>query len=257
MGDLVTFQTKNRVAFLEIDHPPANTLSQAVLEALTQAVERVEQDSEVKIAVITGAGKFFVAGADIKEMSGKTTSDEGMRLAANGQKLFNRIESSSKPFIAAINGACLGGGLELAMACHLRYAASGAKLGQPEINLGLIPGFGGTQRLPRLIGQPAALEMLLSGEAITAEEAYALGLVNRVVPGEQLMSRVTDIAEKIAQKGRLAIREILETVHLGSKLDLGEGLLMEAKAFGRVFASEDKREGVAAFLEKRQPRFRD
>lgn len=257
MSDLITLNIKNRVAYLELNHPPANTLSQAVLEALTQAIERVETDAEVKVAVITGAGKFFVAGADIKEMAGKTTADEGKALAARGQQIFNRIERCPKPFIAAINGACLGGGLELAMACHLRYAASGAKLGQPEINLGLIPGFGGTQRLPRLVGKPAALEMLLTGHTITAEEAYVSGLVNRVVPAEALLSHATKIAETIGQKGRLALREMLQAVRLGGQSLLEVGLQLEAQGFGRVFASADKQEGVSAFLEKRQPQFHD
>ena len=257
MNNLVKLHTTNRIAYIEINHPPANALNRSVLEALLQAVERVKADPNVKVAVITGTGKLFVAGADIKEMAGKTTSDEGTELARLGQEVFNRIESAAKPFIAAINGACFGGGLEMAMACHLRYAAVGAKLGQPEINLGLIPGFGGTQRLPRLIGQPAALEMLLTGKAITAEQAYANGLINRVVPDEELLPEVTMIAEQIAKKGSMAIKKILGAVHLGNELPLSERLQFEAKSFGRVFGSEAKREGVAAFLEKREPQFRD
>lgn len=256
MAQPVTYRVTERVAYLEIDHPPANALNQAVLEALTQAVKRVEEE-DVKAAVITGTGKFFVAGADIKEMAEKTTAEEGTALARQGQTLFNRIESASKPFIAAINGTCLGGGLELAMACHLRFAAAGAQLGQPEINLGLIPGFGGTQRLPRLIGRSAALELLLTGQVITADRAHDLGLINRVVPGEQLLQEVEDFTAHLVKKGGLAIKEILKAVRHGSEHDLHEGLQWEAGAFGRIFVSEDKQEGITAFLEKREPQFRD
>lgn len=256
MAQVVTYRVTERVAYLEIDHPPANALNQAVLQALTKAMQRVEEE-EVKAAVLTGAGKFFVAGADIKEMAEKTTAEEGTALARQGQTLFNRIESASKPIVAAINGACLGGGLELAMACHFRFAAAGAQLGQPEINLGLIPGFGGTQRLPRLIGRSAALELLLTGQAITAERAHELGLVNRVVPAEQLGQEVEGFIAHLVKKGGLATREILAAVRYGSEHGLDEGLRWEADAFGRTFESEDKREGVAAFLEKRKPQFRD
>lgn len=257
MNNLVKFHVTNRVAYMEIKNPPANALNQSVLEALTHAVERAKADPDVKVAVITGAGKFFVAGADIKEMAGKTTPEEGTALARIGQDVLNRIERAPKPFIAAINGPCFGGGLEMAMACHLRYAAVGTKLGQPEINLGLIPGFGGTQRLPRLVGRSAALEMLLTGEAITAEEAHTLGLINRAVPEAELLSVVTTIAEQIAKKGSMAVKEILDSVNLGSDLPFDERLEFEAKSFGRAFGSEAKREGVAAFLEKREPQFRD
>jgi enoyl-CoA hydratase len=257
MNDLVAYRVSHHVAYLEIRHPPANTLSEAALKSLTQAVERVEEDAAVRAAVITGAGKFFVSGADIKEMAQKATEDEGFSFAALGQDLFNRIEGGTKPFIAAINGACFGGGLELARACHLRYAAKGAKLGQPEINLGLIPGFGGTQRLPRLIGRSAALEMLLTGEAITAEEARNLGLIHRVVSADDLLPAVADLAEQLAQKGRLATKFVLEAVCKGNTLPFEEGLRLEAQNFGRAFASDEKREGVAAFLEKRKPRFHD
>ena len=257
MNDLVAYRVSKHVAHLEIRHPPANALSEAVLKSLAQAVHRVEEDAAVRAAVITGNGKFFVSGADIKEMAEKTTEDEGISFAALGQDLFNRIESGTKPFIAAINGACFGGGLELAMACHLRYAVEGVKLGQPEINLGLIPGFGGTQRLPRLIGRTAALEMLLTGEAITAQQARNLGLIHRVVSAQDLLPDVVDLAERLAQKGSLATRLVLEAVCKGSTMPFEEGLRLEAQNFGRAFASDEKREGVAAFLEKRKPRFHD
>lgn len=257
MNDLVKMHVEDRIAFLEIDHPPANALSRAVLDDLARAVEHIEADTGVKVAVITGAGKFFVAGADIKEMSEQEGTPAGEALAKHGQHILNRIEASAKPYIAAINGACLGGGLELAMACHLRYAASGAKLGQPEINLGLIPGFGGTQRLPRLIGQAAALEMLLTGAPVSAEDAHALGLVNRVVAPDQLREAAIDIALQIAKKGRLASEEILRAVRTGGELPLVEALALEAEAFGRAFGSSDKDEGIAAFLEKREPQFDD
>ena len=178
-------------------------------------------------------------------------------MAVRGQAIFNKIELFEKPVIAAINGPCLGGGLELAMCCHIRLAAEGARLGQPEINLGIIPGFGGTQRLSRLVGRSRALELILTGDLISASEAKAIGLVSQVLPPEELLRRAQGLARKIASKGHLAARAALRAIREGAELKLEEGLLQEAQLFGDLCDSEDKREGVSAFLEKRQPQFKD
>lgn len=256
MNDLIRLEVINRVAYIAIDRPPANALSRSLLVQLQQAVTRVKDDSAIKVAVIKGSGKMFVAGADIKEMA-ETANAAGSELAKGGQAVLNDIEQSPKPFIAALNGHCLGGGLELAMACHLRYAVEGAKLGQPEVNLGLIPGFGGTQRLTRLVGETVAMEMMLTGAPLSAERAHSLRLVNRVFPAAQLDPEVRRIAELIAAKSAVATREIVGAVRAAGDVPLAEGLDFEADAFGRAFASEDKREGIAAFIEKREPHFKD
>lgn len=246
---------EGRVAIATLDHPPANTLDTVAIAELGRVLEELEADAAVKVVVLTGAGRFFAAGADIKEFVGKTP-EEGEAMARAGQKVMDRLEAFPKPVIAAINGAALGGGLELAMACHIRIAADAAKLGLPEINLGLIPGFGGTQRLPRLIGRGRATELILTGEMITGEEAFRLGLVNRVVPLERLMDEARALAERIAAKSAVTAALALEALQ-GVEAPLAEGLDREARLFGRAFATEDCREGVQAFLEKRPPHFRD
>lgn len=246
---------EGRVAVVTLDHPPANTLDSVAIAELGDVLEDLETDAATKGVVLTGAGRFFAAGADIKEFVGKVP-EEGEAMARAGQRLMDRIEAFPKPVIAAINGAALGGGLELAMACHIRIAADMAKLGLPEINLGLIPGFGGTQRLPRLIGRGKATELILTGEMIPAEEALRLGLVNRVVPLERLMAEALALAERIAAKSAVTTALALEALQ-GVEAPLTEGLDREARLFGRAFATEDSREGVQAFLEKRPPRFRD
>jgi enoyl-CoA hydratase/carnithine racemase len=214
-------------------------------------------DDGVKAVVITGAGRFFVAGADIRVLAGIPSSREGEEMALVGQAILNKIEAFGKPVIAAINGVCLGGGLELAMCCHIRLAAEGARLGQPEINLGIMPGFGGTQRLARLIGHSKAMELILTGDSISAQEAKELGLVTQVVAAEGLLRQAQGLARRIAFKGRLAVRAALQAIQQGTDLGLREGLALEAKLFGGLCDTEDKKEGLAAFLEKRQPRFSD
>jgi len=247
---------ENRIAVVAVNNPPANALNQPTLQELRSILDELENDGDVKAIVLTGEGRFFIAGADIKEFTQLTPTD-AEALAASGQALFNRMETYSKPIIAAINGACLGGGLELAMACHIRLAAAEAKLGLPELNLGLIPGYGGTQRLPRLVGRGKATQMILTSEMIGGEEAHRIGLVEAVYPLEQLLDEAKRLAMAIAQKSAVTIRLALDAIHTGLVNGFHEGLQREAALFGEAFRSEDVKEGVTAFLEKRKPQFRD
>lgn len=241
---------------ITVDRPDKlNALNAATIAALTQAFQAAEADPSVRVIVLTGAGpKAFVAGADISEMAGMDTM-AGRDFGLRGQVLMRTIETCTKPVIGRINGFALGGGLELAMACHLRIASDNAKVGQPEITLGLIPGFGGTQRLLRLAGRAATLELCLLGTPITAARALQLGVVNEVVPAEELDTRVNAIAEQLAASAPLALRGILEAVIHGGECALGEGLQFEGVQFGLMFATEDMREGTTAFLGKRKPQF--
>ena len=249
---------EDRVAVITIDHPPVNALNATTLSELSEAVDEVIANPEVKAVVITGAGQIaFVDGADINEFTSISTAEQAIEAARRGQTVFSKIECSPKPFIAAVNGVALGGGMELALACHIRLIGDRAKLGQPEINLGIIPGWGGTQRLPRLIGRAKAIEWILTGDMVTAQEALRLGLVNQVVPQDQVLKAAKNLARKIAAKGSVAIRESLRAIEEGLHLPLEQGLAREADAFGRIAATEDCREGVSAFLEKRQPQFKD
>ncbi len=254
---MFTRTVENGVATLALNHPPANTLTLDLLLELEAAFDALAADSVVKAIIVTGTGRFFIAGADIRVLAGIPSSREGTEMAMRGQAIFNKIEACPKPVIAAINGVCLGGGLELAMCCHIRLAAEGVRLGQPEINLGIIPGFGATQRLSRLIGRSKATELILTGDLISAQEAKTLGLLSQVVPPEDLLRQAQGLARKIASKGQLAVRSALRAIHQGSQLGLREGLDLEARLFGELCDSEDKKEGTSAFLEKRQPRFQD
>ncbi|MFQ6015136.1 MAG: enoyl-CoA hydratase-related protein [Anaerolineae bacterium] len=254
----VKVSIKAGVAILTIDHPPANALDSSTMQDLNDAFDEVLADDEVKAIVITGAGQFaFVAGADVNEIAKLETPKQAKETVLMGQAILNKIEASPKPVIAAINGFALGGGNELAMACHIRIASDRARLGQPEINLGIMPGFGGTQRLPRMIGRGKALEILLSGDPVNAQEAARLGLVDKVVPAGDVVRTAAGLGRKIASKGKLAIQAILEAVEEGSRTTLAEGLLIEAEKFAALVETEDMREGVTAFLEKRQPKFKD
>ncbi len=248
---------EDRVAMIVIDHPPVNTLSTTVMAELDQIIDEVNSNPQIKAAVITGAGMFFIAGADIHEIQSIRSAAQGAKLALRGQAILNKLENSPKPFIAAINGICLGGGLELAMACHLRVCGDRAQLGQPEINLGIIPGFGGSQRLSRLINKSRALELILTGDRITAQEAHRIGLVNKVVPGMEVVKQARGLALKIASKGALAIAKSIDAINHGSEMSLTDGLNHEAKLFGDVCETDDMKEGVAAFIQKRQPKFTD
>lgn len=246
---------EDRVAILTVSNPPANALSTPVVMELDETVARLNADDEVGAVVLTGAGMFFIAGADIKEIQGIQDAPTGSALAAKGQRVLDRIEQAPKPYIAAINGMCLGGGNELAMACHMRIASDRAKLGQPEINLGIIPGFAGSQRLSRLVGRGKALELLLTGDMIPAKLAHQIGLVNVVVPSAEVLKVAKGLARKISRKGARAVAAILQVVREGLDVPLAEGQAVEAELFGAVCATEDMKEGISAFLEKRQPRF--
>ncbi|WP_454830045.1 enoyl-CoA hydratase/isomerase family protein [Pseudoxanthomonas wuyuanensis] len=233
-----------------------NALNAATLDALAQAFEAAAQDPAVRVVVLTGAGpKAFVAGADIAEMA-DLRATEGRDFSLRGQRLMRRIETMPKPVIAMINGFALGGGLELAMACHLRIAADTAKLGQPEINLGLIPGFGGSQRLLRLAGRAATLELCLLGAPIDTERALQLGIVNRVVAAAELEAETATLAGQLATSAPLALRGTLDIVNVGGECGIEEGLQYESAQFGLMFATDDMREGTRAFLERRKPEFK-
>ena len=232
-----------------------NALNAATLDALREAFDAAAADERVRAVVLTGAGpKAFVAGADIAEMN-TLAPVQGRDFSQRGQRLMRTIETLPKPVIAMINGFALGGGLELAMACHLRIAADTAKVGQPEINLGLIPGFGGTQRLLRLAGRAATLELCLLGAPIDAVRAQQLGIVNRVVPAAELEAQTMALAGQLANAAPLALRGILDCVNVGGECAISEGLEYETTQFGLMFATEDMREGTAAFLERRKPAF--
>jgi enoyl-CoA hydratase len=244
------------VLVVTINRPKVlNALNAATLDELDDAIAGAQADDGVRAIVLTGAGeKSFVAGADINELAMQTPVG-GREHARRGQAVFDRIERLGKPVIAAVNGFALGGGCELAMACTLRLAADSAKFGQPEINLGLIPGYAGSQRLPRLVGKGRALEILLTGQPLGADEAFRIGLVNRVVPAGQLMDEARGLAQALASKAPVALRYILEAVHGGLEMPFADAEGYEATLFGLVSSTDDMREGTRAFLDKRKPEF--
>ncbi len=249
---------EDRVGVLTLDHPPANALDTATMADLSAAFDELSADPNVKVIVITGAGQFaFVAGADINEIAQIESPEQARRMVLGGHAVMNRIESSEKPVIAAVNALALGGGLELAMACHIRILSERSRIGQPETNLGIIPGFGGTQRLTRLVGTGKALELILSGDIINAQEAYRLGIADRVVPAGQALDEAMGLARKIAAKSTLATSAAMRAVIEGSTMSLADGLLHEAELFSGLAGSHDFREGPTAFLQKRQPNFTD
>ena len=244
----------HHVARITLHHPPANVLNLSVLKELELVLNEVDEDEYVRVVIVTGTGRFFSAGADMHELAHLTTVHRGAEFALRGQSLLSRIERSEKPVLAAINGTCLGGGLELALACHIRVAAAGAMMGLPEIKLGLIPGFGGTQRLPRVVGASKAAEMILTGESLSAEEALRIGLVSRVVPPHELVAQAEAIAALMTAYGKIAVEAALHAIRGGLDIPLSEGLAREAELFGQLCITPDKQEAVNAFLEKRQPR---
>lgn len=246
------------IATVTVNRPAAmNAMNMATLEELEAVVEEIGRNPEIRAAILTGAGtKAFVAGADIAVMRDMTqTQARDLALKAHG--IYAAIESSPKPFIAAVNGYALGGGCELAMACDIRIASENARFGQPEINIGILPGFGGTQRLPRLVGKGRALEIILTGDMIDAREALRIGLVNRVAGQGELLDEARNLARRIASKGLVAIRLCKEAVGNGLEMDLARACVYEAGLFGCSFATADQKEGMGAFLEKRPPVFRD
>ncbi len=254
---LIKLDRRDGQALLTINRPKVlNALNRQTLERLDEALDTVRDDPQIQALVITGAGdRAFVAGADIEELK-NLDAVKASQFAARGQEIFNRIERFPKPVIAAVNGYCLGGGCELAISCHLRVASTGAKFGQPEVKLGIIPGYGGTQRLPRLIGSGPALEMILTGDPIDAAEALRLGLVNRVVAPEDLIETCRSIAASIGRNGPLAVRWALQAVREGGQMPLAQGLSLESSLFGLCCSTDDQKEGARAFLEKRAARFR-
>jgi enoyl-CoA hydratase len=257
MSSTLTFDLTDGIARLTVNRPDKlNALNAIVINELGDAVTRIETDAAVRGVIVTGAGnKAFVAGADINELTEQGVTG-GRNRALLGQQVFRRLERCGKPVIAAVNGFALGGGCELAMACHLRIASENAKFGQPEVKLGIAPGYGGTVRLPRIVGKARALELLLTGEMIDAEEARRIGLVNRVVPAERLIPECEALLRSILANGPLAVRACLEAVDAGMDMSLDQALLLEAGYFGVLSATEDMREGTRAFLEKRKPSFK-
>jgi len=259
VGDFISSEQEDSVAVVTIDNPPMNALSAPLLEELEAEIDRLDADDGVCAIVLVGAGeRAFVAGADIKEFPSlrKAAADANERGSARGiQKLGHRMDAARTPFIAAIHGFCLGGGLELAMCCDIRVVSDDAQLGQPEIKLGLIPGGGGTQRLPRLVGIGRAQHLNMTGEFIDAETAYAWGLVEKVVPREELHETALGIARTIAARSPVSIAVLRELARTTRDLSLEEGLRREADGFRRCLESEDGAEGVAAFIEKREPQF--
>jgi enoyl-CoA hydratase len=252
----VTLVADDGIATLTVNRPDKlNALNAATIAELGAAIDEVRTRDDIRGLIVTGAGRAFIAGADISELAAET-SVSARELALKGQRVFGRFETSPKPVIAAVNGFALGGGCELALACHIRIAAEQAKFGQPEAKLGICPGYGGTQRLARLIGKGRALQLLMTGETIDAAEAYRLGLVNRVVAADALIPAATEMLRQILANGPLAVAACIEAVGLGLDMPLNGALAMEAAHFGLLAATSDMREGTTAFLEKRPAEFK-
>jgi enoyl-CoA hydratase len=252
----LTLSVEGRIATLTVNRPDKlNALNDATIAELGLAIDEVRSRGDIGGLIVTGAGRAFVAGADISELASQTPSIAKAR-AQTGQDVFRRFETSPKPVIAAVNGFALGGGCELALSCHIRIASDKAKFGQPEVKLGTCPGFGGTQRLSRLVGKGRAIQLLATAEMIDAAEAYRIGLVNKVVAGEELMGAAIEMMSSILANGPLAVALCIEAVDRGLEMSLEEGLVLEANHFGLLASSEDMTEGMKAFLEKRTPEFR-
>lgn len=255
----IKFGVQDNIAVIAIDHPPANAFDLRTMSELEAAFDEATANTAVKAIVITGAGQFaFVAGADINEIKALAGNQDAIRgFMQKGQAIFSKIEASKKPVIAAVNAVALGGGLELCLACHMRVAGDKARFGLPEINLGIIPGWGGTQRLQRAVGKAKAIEMILTGDIINAQEAYRINLVNKVVPATAVVKEAMGLAKKITEKGGLAVAGALDAINAGADLPLSEGLARELENISRIAMTNDAREGVTAFLEKRRPNFTD
>ena len=254
--DNVLYEKRGAIAYVTVNRPKVlNALNRQTWEDLRTAFEDARDDAEIRGVILTGAGeKAFIAGADIGELA-QITAVEAERSSTYGQEVLDLVENLGKPVIAAVNGFALGGGCETAMACTIRIAADNAKFGQPEVKLGVIPGGGGTQRLPRLVGKGRALQLILSGEMISAQEAWRIGLVNEVVPGAELITRAEAILKQILSNAPLAVKYSLEAVNKGLETSQAEGLSLEASLFGLCAGTEDKKEGTQAFLQKRPAQF--
>jgi enoyl-CoA hydratase len=258
MGQFINSVVDGKVATVTINNPPVNALGSDVLKELDATLDELNGRKDVKAIVLTGTGPIFVAGADIKQIAQIQSAADGRKAAGAGQQIFLKIERMQKPVIAAINGVCLGGGMELAMACHIRMCSDRAKLGQPEITLGIIPGFGGTQRMPRLVGKGKATEWILTGDMIAPQDAKDAGLVNHVVPEGELLRQAQGLAKKIAMKPTVAIAQAMKAIHSGLEQTSSDSMMaLELEGFAKCCESADMREGVKAFIEKRQPLFTD
>ncbi|NIM19053.1 MAG: enoyl-CoA hydratase [Candidatus Latescibacteria bacterium] len=255
--EYIRFEKRDQVAYISLNRPKVlNALNAATIEELEKAFKEAADDDGVRVMVLTGSGdKAFAAGADIAELAGKNAMS-GAATAETGQHAFRLLEAMGKPSIAAVNGYALGGGCELAMACTIRIASEKARFGQPEVNLGLIPGYGGTQRLSRLVGKGIALDLILTGRTIDAQEALRIGLVSRVVPQEELMAAVNETAQSLLEKGPIALKAAREAIDRGFEMEFEDGCKLEASLFGLVCATDDMKEGTRAFLEKRKANFK-
>jgi enoyl-CoA hydratase len=253
--ELLTFDVADRIATITVSRPDKlNALNDALMDELRTAIAEARRRRDVGAVLLTGAGRAFVAGADISELADQRAV-EGKARAQRGQRVFRRFETSPKPTLAAVNGFALGGGCELAMACHMRLASETAKFGQPEVKLGIVPGYGGSQRLPRLVGKGRALQLLLTGEVIDAAEAYRIGLVNRVLPAADLIPASRALLTTILAQGPLAVAHCIEAVDRGLDMGLDDAIALEASYFGMLSDTNDKAEGTRAFLEKRAAKF--
>ncbi len=250
------FEIENEIGYVTINRPKKlNALNSRTMDELNRLFNEIKYNDEIKVVIVTGAGeKAFVAGADIRELN-ELDMNSSRTFAQKGQAVFNLIENLGKPVIAAVNGFALGGGCELALACHIRIASTNAIFGQPEVNLGIIPGYGGTQRLARLINTGRAVEYILTGDMIDAKEAFRLGIVNHIYPAEELMEKANEIAGKIKSKGQIAVKLALNATLSSADLNLKEGLNLEANLFSLCTGTKDFKEGTNAFLEKRSPKF--
>ncbi|GAB5466109.1 MAG: enoyl-CoA hydratase-related protein [Candidatus Kapaibacteriales bacterium] len=253
----ISISVHNNIATVKLNRPDKlNALNKELFDELNEAITSLEADDEVYTIVLTGEGKAFAAGADIGELNASDTASKGRYFSEYGSRVMERLYNLNKPVIGAVNGFALGGGCELAMSCHFRFASEKAKFGQPEVNLGIIPGYGGTQRLTNLIGIGKSMELNLTGNMITADEAKSLSLVNDVYSSEDLLEKVYEICQMINSKGQLAIRAVVETVKASQEMGYRDGLSFESRKFGEICATNDFKEGTTAFLEKRKADFK-
>ncbi len=256
--EFLSVSTEEGVSFLSINRPPVNALGVKLLDEIGAAMDKFGVDPKTKVIVIVSAiPNVFIAGVDLKEMAALSNEDEIVNVIRKGQAVFSKIENSQKPVIAAIHGACVGGGQELVLACHMRIASDRTRFAQPEITLGIIPGFGGSQRLPKIVGASRAAELILTGDIITPQEAYRIGLVNKVVSDGSLIKTAREMAKKIARHGLPAIQAAMRAMRQGLDKTIAEGMLVEEKEFRTITSTKDMREGIRAFVEKRQPKFTD
>ena len=256
-SDKIRVVQEGNLAVVSINNPPVNTLENAIVRQLEETIAGFESTRLPKVIILTGQGKNFSVGAELSEIAYVSAASDAEKISGAIKRLLHRIETFKKPIIAAISGSCVGGGLELALSCHIRIADETAKFGLPEIKLALMPGAGGTQRLTRLVGFPKSAEIILTGDFIDVQEAYRIGLVNSVTPAGMSVDVAKVMAEKIGEKSQMAVSSILEAIRAPAHTDAVKGMEIETHLFGKLFETDDKREGVAAFQEKRKPQFRD